>query len=194
MAMRRSAARQRGQWSLVGMLAALAILMILAATIVPQMAAEHSKPGEAATPRERAYGSACSEYASQMNQAVQMYKADHDDRSPRSVTQLKKYGVTDDMIYAQGCSYQIDPDTGTVTDVGGGRANNAPPPSAQPQLPQGFHPDGIGLPPPGSTPAPYYAPNPAPAAAPPTNGAPAAGTVLPGGIRMPNIPTAGGGM
>ncbi|MEO7719912.1 MAG: type II secretion system protein [Capsulimonas sp.] len=192
MAMRRSAARQRGQWSLVGMLVAIAILMILAATIVPQIAAEHSKPGQAATPKERAYGSACSEYAAQMSQAVQMYKIDHNDRTPRDVSQLKKYGVTDEQIYAQGCSYQIDPDSGTVTDVGGGRANNAPPPSAE-QLPQGFHPDGIGLPP--GSPAPSsYAPSYTPSAAPPPSAAPAAGTTLPGGIRMPNIPTAGADM
>lgn len=185
MAMRRSAARQRGQWSLIGLLAAIAIIAILAATIVPRIAEEHSKPGEAATPRERAYGSACSEYASQMTQAVQMYKADHDDHAPKSLAALKKYGVGDELIYAQGCSYQIDPDSGVVTDTGAGKADNAPPAPAPPPGPIGFHPDGIGASPQAPSAPPYTASPGAP---------PAAGSALPGGIRMPNIPTAGAGM
>jgi len=168
----RSSARQRGQWSLVGSLVAIAILIGLAAWLIPKYAAPHSAPGEAATPTERAYGAACSEYQSQMNMAVQTYKQSHDDRPPRSLEDLKKEGITDDMIHAQGCSFVMDPATGTVTDVGKGQA-----------MPGAPAPVTLGSP--GSS---------APQSAPPSNG----GQIGPGGVKLPPMsgpdPSAGGGL
>lgn len=140
---------RRGQWSLVGVLVALAIILILAGLYIPRIAARHSHPGEAATPRERAYGAACEQYLSQMNQAVSLYKTDNEDRPPSRLEELKHYGVTDDMLHAEGCSFQIDPATGAVTENGKGRAapagrpSTAPPP-AVPSGPRG--PGGVRLP------------------------------------------------
>ena len=77
---------------------------------------------------QAAYGAVCSEYQSQINQAVMMYKQEHNDRNPSSFEQLKKYGVTDDIVRAEGCQFQLDPSTGTVTEIGHGQAaKNAPP-------------------------------------------------------------------
>jgi competence protein ComGC len=112
---------RQGQWTLVGLLLTIAIITIVAAMYYPKIAAEHSQAGEALTPKERAYGAGCEVYTSQMNDAVSMYKSDHDDHPPTDVNQLKKYGVTDEMINAQGCSFQIDPSSGLVYDTGKGR-------------------------------------------------------------------------
>lgn len=162
----RSSGQCRGQWSLVGLMVAATVLIILAALYIPRIAKRHSQPGEVATPTERGYGAACSEYVSQMNQAVQIYKTDHDDKAPARVEDLKSYGVTDDMIHAPGCSFQVDPATGTVFDTGGGRAR------------------------PGAVSAPPGAPS-APAGSPP---APNGGSRGPGGVTIPNIPGAGSGL
>ena len=161
-----SPARRRGQWSLVGILVALAIVAILAAIYVPRITSRHSQPSQAATPTERGLGVACGEYAAQMNQAVLLYKTDHDDRPPHSLDELKRYGVTDDMIHAEGCSFGMDPATGTVYDTGQGRAQ----PGAAPV-----------------TLAPGGGPAPAAPTAPPNGG-----TRGPGGVTLPNIPTSGG--
>ena len=137
----RSFSRHRqGQWTLIGLLATISIIAILAAIYIPNVAAKHSAPGEARTPRERAYGAACTEYEVQMNQAVTMYKMDNDDRPPSSLDDLKKYGVTNDMINAEGCSFIIDQRTGRITDIGQGRGAPPPPPSPG-RVPTGFHPD-----------------------------------------------------
>ena len=56
-----------------------------------------------------------------------MYKQDHNDRAPPSFDDLKKAGATDDIIHAEGCQFQLDASTGTVTDLGHGEAaKNAP--------------------------------------------------------------------
>lgn len=117
----RPASNSQGQWSLIGSLVAIAILIGLAAYMIPRVATRHSAPGGPATPIERGYGVACTAYESQMNQAASMYKADHDGAPPRTLDDLKKYGVTDDMIHAQGCAFSID-QTGRVTDSGHGQA------------------------------------------------------------------------
>jgi flagellin-like protein len=182
-------ATQRGQASLIGLLITLAIIMILAAVYYPQIAADHSEPGQGATPRERAYGAACSEYESQLNQAVFMYKNDHDDHPPRSLEELKAYGVTDDQIHAQGCYFQIDPASGHVSDVGQGKYVPVNPPASAIYKGRatGFHPDQPSQAPPA--PAPSYTPIPPPSAAPSDPAAPGGGggsTIGPGGVRIPN--------
>ena len=189
---RANRAHQRGQASLIGMLITLAIILVLAATLYPQIAARHSEPGGTATPTERSYGTACAEYESQMNQAVFMYKGDHEDHAPRSLEQLKPYGVSDDMIHAEGCYFQIDPASGHVSDVGHGKYVPVNPPASAMYRGRatGFHPDGPSTrtaPTPAPAPAPYV-PAPAPYAPP----APApqggnGGTIGPGGVRIPNM-------
>ena len=139
---------RRGQWSLVGILVGVTIVIILAALYFPRIAARHSRADQAATPTERGYGAACSEYAAQMNQSVQMYKTDHDEKPPTSLDQLKSYGVTDEMLNAQGCSFQIDPATGTVSDTGAGRAQPGTAPTGAPPPPNAGTrgPGGVTIP------------------------------------------------
>jgi hypothetical protein len=171
---RSGAVYQRGQWSLIGTLVSLAIIAILSAwyyakILKPQMGSHNGAPAA----EQKAYGSVCSEYQSQITQAVMMYKGDHNDRNPGSFEPLKKYGVTNDILEAQGCQFEMDASTGTVTEIGHGEAApNAPPviingPSAAPAA--------------GHAPGPYWqgAVPQAPAGAP---SAPARG---PGGITLP---------
>jgi type II secretory pathway pseudopilin PulG len=176
--------RQRGQWSLIGLLAALAIVVILAAITVPQIAARHSEPGEPRTPIERGYGAACSAYVGQLNQAAEMYKSDHDGQPPTDLEQLKKYGVTEDQIHAEGCYFVIDPGSGTVSDRGLSQAQpQAPPPSyTAPAAPGGantpaigFHGDSEDGDSSGITPST----------------APQSAQPGPGGVKIPTIPTQG---
>ncbi len=122
MRMSSRAACRYGQWSLVGSLISIAIILILAAVYLPRLfghKATATSPA-VASPQQRAYGAACGEYLSQINLAVQQYKTDNDDKVPAKLDDLKKYGVTDDMIHAPGCAFQIDPATGQVTDTGKG--------------------------------------------------------------------------
>jgi hypothetical protein len=182
-------AKQRGQWTLVGILVSLAIIAILsswyyAKVLKPQLGSHNSKPAA----EQKAYASVCSEYQSQITQAVAMYKDDHNDRNPRSFESLRKYGVTDDILKAEGCQFQLDASSGTVTEIGHGQAA----PNAQPVVV-----NSTGTAPAASAPGPYWqqsAPQQAPAAAPGGQAAPARG---PGGITLPpsssTIPADGGG-
>ena len=113
--------RQCGQWSLVGTLVAVAILVLLAALYVPRLLKPSAGPAaQQQTAMQRADGAACSEYVSQMDQAVMLYKQDHNDQPPTSIQDLTHYGVTSDMIHAPGCTYQMDPSTGNVTSGSSG--------------------------------------------------------------------------
>ncbi len=180
--------KQRGQWTLVGLLVSLAVIAILSAwyyakILKPQAGSHNGKPAA----EQQAYGAVCSEYQSQITQAVTMYKSDHNDRNPRSFAALKQYGATDDIVKAEGCQFQLDASTGTVTDIGHGRAApNAPPVVI----------NGSDTAPVTPTPGPYWqqsAPSQAPASA-PDGSAPARG---PGGITLPptsgTVPADGGG-
>ncbi len=105
----RSAACRRGQWSLVGSLVAVAILIALAAVLIPRLIRPASTTGADTTAIDRANGAACTIYQSQINQAASMYRQDNGGQPPRSLDDLKKYGVTDDMIHSPGCTYQLGP-------------------------------------------------------------------------------------
>ena len=182
---RQQAKQQRGQWTLVGLLVSLAVIAILSAwyyakILKPQAGSHNGKPAA----EQQAYGAVCSEYQSQLTQAVTMYKADHNDRNPRSFAALKQYGATDDIVKAQGCQFQLDASTGTVTDIGHGQAA----PDAQPVVI-----NSSSTAPAAPSPGPYWqqsAPSQAPASA-PDGSAPARG---PGGITLsPTSSTDGGG-
>lgn len=121
---RRAGARpmQRGQWSLIGLLVSLAVIMILSAwyynrILKPAAGSHNGKPAS----EQAAYGAVCSEYQSQLNMASSMYK-DQSGHNARSFEDLKKGGATDDIIRAQGCQFQLDPATGAVVDIGHGQA------------------------------------------------------------------------
>ena len=184
----RSARQKRGQWSLVGMLVSLAIIAILSAwyyakILKPQAGSHNGAPAA----EQKAYGSVCSEYQSQISQAVMMYKGDHNDRSPSSFEPLKKYGVSDDILKAQGCQFQLDASNGTVTEIGHGEAA----PNAQPVVV-----NGAPAAPAAAAPGPYWQTAPqSPAGSP--GSAPSAPARGPGGITLPpsssSIPADTGG-
>jgi flagellin-like protein len=140
----RSASCRQGQWSLIGSLVAVAIIIVLAAIYLPRLIKPTTQSGAGATVLQKADGTACVVYQSQMNQAVDMYKTDHDGAPPRSIDQLRRYGVTDDMIHAPGCSFQIGPG-GQVTETGHGQAVPAGP---------GAPGQTVPLPPSGGQPGP----------------------------------------
>lgn len=161
-----SSKHQRGQWTIIGSLVAIAILIALAAIYIPKMLKPATHTGEQRSAIQEGQGAACSVYTSQMNQAVSMYRSDHEGAAPPSLDDLKKYGVTDDMVHAPGCAFVMT--NGIVTEVGHGAA----PASAAPVT---------------------LAPGQPPAPAPP---APASTTVGPGGIKIPTgggADTSGGG-
>jgi cell division septation protein DedD len=146
-----SVACRRGQWSLVGTLISIAILITLAAIYIPRLLKPAKTSNEEASAIQRADGTACTIYQSEMNQAVSMYKMDHDGAAPTSMDQLKKYNVTDDMINAPGCTFQMGPH-GEVTDAGRGQgiptaapAPGAPSPAAAPASGQ-RGPGGVTIP------------------------------------------------
>ena len=179
---------QRGQWTLVGILVSLAIVAILSSwyyvkILKPQAGSHNGIPAA----EQKAYGSACTIYKSQIDQAVMMYKGDHNDRSPRSFEALKKYGVTDDILKAQGCQFQLDASSGTVTEIGHGEAAL----NAQPVVV-----NSAGAAPAASAPGPYWQSSAPPPSSGASNPQPAPATG-PGGIRLPptssTIPADGGG-
>lgn len=174
-------ARRRGQWSLIGLLVSLVIVAILSAwyyakVLKPQAGSHNGAPAA----EQKAYGSVCSEYQSQLDQAVMLYKEDHNERPPTNFEQLKTYKVSRDILQAPGCQFQLDPATGAITEIGHGQAA----PGALPIV-LGAGPVAPAPPPPPPG-APLivgpHAPQSAPAPGTPTRG--------PGGVVLP--PTAGG--
>lgn len=139
----RSARCRQGQWTLVGTLVAVAIIIVLAALYIPRIARRHAEPGGAATPMERADAVACMSYQSQINQAISMYKMDHEGAPPRSVDDIKnsKYGVTDEMLRAPGCAL-------VVPGGPGSGQTPASPSGAMPAPPAGSQrgPGGVAIP------------------------------------------------
>lgn len=153
--------RQRGQWSLIGLLVSIAIIMILsswyyAKILKPQAGSHNGVPAS----EQRAYGVGCSEYQSQLNMASSMYKQDHNDQPPRSFDDLKKAGgITDDMLNAPGCQFELDPSTGIVTDIGHGlAAKNSPPIVLGGGAPAPGSPNGPAAPPPNGQGGPQHGP------------------------------------
>lgn len=178
--------RRRGQWSLVGLLVSLVIIAILSAwyyakILKPQAGSHNGAPAS----EQKAYGAACSIYLSQLDQAVMMYKGDHNERPPTNFEQLKKYGATDDIIRAPGCQFQLDPATGTITEIGHGQAA----PNAQPIVLGAGPAAAPAPPPPPGAPLVIGPAQPNAPAAPNGANSPARG---PGGIALP--PSAGGSL
>jgi len=181
----RPTAHRRGQWSLVGLLVSLVIVAILSAwyyskILKPQAGSHNGAPAA----EQQAYGTACSEYVSQLNMASTMYKQEHEDHPPQSFEDLKKAGsLGDDLLHAPGCQFQLDPATGVVSDIGGGRAA-----VGAPLVVLGAAPAAPAPPPaPG---APLVLGGPAPQSAPAAPNSLSGPPRGPGGVALP--PNAGG--
>jgi len=93
-------------FTLVGTLIVIAIMAVLAVFVVRYVSGGggvDSAGRKVATPTQRARITAGNEYISQIQQAITMYKMDHDDQLPATLAELKPYGVTEQMI--------VDPNT-----------------------------------------------------------------------------------
>ena len=153
-----SPAQRRGQWSLIGTLVAVALLILLAALYIPRMLKpEAGETGAEQSALSRANGVACTMYVPQMNAAVAEYKQDNG-HPPSSLNDLKKYGVTNDMINSPGCAFQMDPATGRVTNGPSAPGGGGPAPQTygQPPAPGGAPP----RPPTAARAAPAASPSP----------------------------------
>jgi prepilin-type N-terminal cleavage/methylation domain-containing protein len=109
--------RFQGGMGLIEILVVVVIIAILALVLIPRLTGGKDASGKKHTaPKERAQQAAGVEYIGQINQAITMYKMDHDDQLPPNLQALKTYGVTDQMIVdpatKQPLSY--DPRTGVV--------------------------------------------------------------------------------
>ena len=113
---------KRQGFSLVEMLVVIAILCILSAIVLPRyLGGKDAVTGKKiASPKERAKSVAGVSYLGQINQAIQMYKMDNDDRFPESLAELKRYGVTDEMLLDPNSKqpYGYNPQTGQLIAPG----------------------------------------------------------------------------
>ena len=114
-------------WGLVEMLVVILIIAVLAALTLPRLLGGHDpKTGKKiVAPKERAQQVVGVEYTQQINQAILMYKTDHEEQNPPTLADLKTYGVTSDMILDpvthQPLAY--DPHTGRVGNSNGVYSN-----------------------------------------------------------------------
>ena len=98
----------RRGFTLVGTLITIAILAVLAVFVVRYVSGGGGVDAggrKVPTPTQRARITAGNEYISQIQQAIFMYKMDHDEQLPPTLGDLKPYGVTPQMI--------VDPNTKT---------------------------------------------------------------------------------
>ena len=110
-------------YGLIELLVVVVIMALLALVLVPRLVGGKKNANGTRTlaPKERAHYAAGSEYIGQINQAILMFKQDHDENNPQSLAELKAYGVTDamllDPVSRKPLSY--NPQTGVVgNDLG----------------------------------------------------------------------------
>lgn len=91
--------RQRA-FSLIEIVVVVVIIGILAAVIVPPLirGGKDASGKRVLAPKERAQQSAGISYVSQIQQAIMMYKMDNEERLPQNLQELKRYGVTSEML------------------------------------------------------------------------------------------------
>jgi prepilin-type N-terminal cleavage/methylation domain-containing protein len=111
-------------FSLVEILLVVAILAILAYFLLPHLlGGKDGLTGKKITaPKQRAQQVVGVTYTYQINQAIQMYRGDHDGQNPPSLADLKTYGVTDEMMLDPVTHQPLmyNPATGSVGNPGGG--------------------------------------------------------------------------
>jgi prepilin-type N-terminal cleavage/methylation domain-containing protein len=113
-----------GGFGLIEILVVLVIIGILMAVMVPTYLGSGGKDAaghRVLAPKQRAQAVGTAAYVEQINQAIQMYRMDNDNRNPPSLEALKHYGLTDEMIVDQVTHQPIpyDPNTGQVVGSNG---------------------------------------------------------------------------
>jgi len=111
-------------FALIEILVVVIIIGILMAIMLPSLLGNGKKDASGhrtLSPKQRAHAVGTAEYVSQINMAIQMYKQDNDNQNPPSLVALKKYGLTDEMIYDQVTHQPIpyDPRTGQIVGTNG---------------------------------------------------------------------------
>lgn len=108
----------RNGFSLIEILVTMVIIAILASILLPRLlGGKDAISGKKHTsPKARAQQAVGVEYIGQINQAITMYKMDHDEQLPPNLEALKPYGVMDSMIRdpRTGQKLSYDPRTGIV--------------------------------------------------------------------------------
>ena len=95
--------RCRSGFSLIEILLVVLIIGILSAIIIPRYihGGKDASGKRVLAPKERAQAVGTVSYIGQINQAIQMYRMDNDDKNPPNLAALKKYGLTDEMLTDQ---------------------------------------------------------------------------------------------
>lgn len=111
---------KRRAFGLIEILVVVAIIAVLAAFLVPKYLSGSKDPvtgKKTLAPKERAQQVGGIEYLSQIQQAITMYKMDNEEHLPQSLSELKRYGVTDEMLIDPVTKQPLlyDPQTGQVT-------------------------------------------------------------------------------
>ena len=125
----------RRLFSLIEILVVLVIIAVLATVLVPRLigGGKDASGKRVLTHKQRAQQVGTISYVSQIQQAITMYKMDNEERLPTSLTELKRYGVTDEMLIdaVSKQPLQYNSQTGEVTSPTAlpgsiGRALNLP--------------------------------------------------------------------
>ena len=110
---------------LVELLVVTVILLVLGGFLYTRLLGGKTADGQKrATPTQRARQVEGAAYIGQINQAIAMYKMDHDGQNPPDLAALKRYGVSESMTKDPntGQTLPYDPQTGRVGAPGGGSA------------------------------------------------------------------------
>jgi prepilin-type N-terminal cleavage/methylation domain-containing protein len=106
-------------FSLIEILVVVAIILILSAIYLPRLTGGRDPLSgkRHASPTQKAHQVATVSYVGQIQQAISMYKMDNEDRLPQNLQELKRYGVTEEMLMdgASGQPLLYNPQTGEVT-------------------------------------------------------------------------------
>ena len=116
--------KDRSGFGLIEILVVVVIIAILAIILIPRFTSggKDAAGRKVAAPRERAKMAAGSAYVAQINQAISMYRMDNEGRNPASLQELKRYGVSEEMMVDQVTKQPLpyDARTGTLRLPGNG--------------------------------------------------------------------------